>query len=109
MITAVVQFKLPEGVSLQDATARFQSTAPHYLGHAGLTRKYYLFDEASGAGGGCYLFENRAVAEATFNDAWRARIKQTYGADPQIQFFETPVIVDNIQGEIVGGAQDMNS
>ncbi|MHA1164764.1 MAG: YdhR family protein [Alphaproteobacteria bacterium] len=104
MITAVVQFKLPEGVSLEDATARFQSTAPHYLGHGGLTRKYYLFDEVSGTGGGCYLFENRAEAEAMFDDVWRDRIKETYGADPLIQFFETPVIVDNVQGEIIGGS-----
>ncbi len=101
MITVIVQFKL-EGVSLEDATARFQSTAPHYLGHGGLIRKYYLFDEETGTGGGCYLFETRAVAEAMFDDVWRDRIKETYGADPQIQFFETPVIVDNVQGEILG-------
>jgi len=104
MITAIVQFKLPEGATLEDATKRFQSTAPLYLGHAGLTRKYYLFDEASGTGGGGYLFESRAMAEATFNDEWRARIKEKYGADPQIRFFETPVIVDNMQGEILGGS-----
>jgi len=104
MITAVVQFKLPEGVSLEDATARFQSTAPLYLGHDGLTRKYYLFDEENGTGGGCYLFENRAAAEATFNDEWQVRIKEKYGADPHIQYFESPVIVDNVRGEIIGGA-----
>ena len=104
MITAVVQFKLTEGTSLADATAIFQSTAPRYLGMAGLVRKYYLFDPESGKGGGCYLFENRAAAEAIFNDAWRALIKDKYGAEPDIQYFETPVVVDNVSDEIVGGA-----
>ena len=104
MITAVVQFKLTEGTSLDDATAIFQSTAPRYRGMAGLMRKYYLFDPDTGTGGGCYLFETRAAAEAIFNDAWRALIKDKYGAEPGIHYFETPVVVDNVSDEIVGGA-----
>ena len=104
MITAVVQFKLTDGTSLEDATAIFQSTAPRYLGMTGLMRKYYLFNPETGTGGGCYLFETRAAAEAVFNDAWRALIKDKYGAEPGIHYFETPVVVDNVSNEIVGGA-----
>lgn len=104
MITAVVQFKLTEGTSLEDATAIFQSTAPRYRGMAGLMRKYYLFDPETGTGGGCYLFETRSAAEAVFNDTWRALIKEKYGAEPGIRYFETPVVVDNASNEIVGGA-----
>ncbi len=103
MITAVVQFKLADGTSLADATAIFQSTAPRYRGMAGLIRKYYLFDSETGKGGGCYLFETRAAAETVFDDAWRALIKEKYGAEPGIQYFETPVVVDNVAGEIIGG------
>jgi len=33
-----------------------------------------------------------------------ALIKEKYGAEPNIQFFETPVVVDNVSNEIVGGA-----
>ena len=104
MITAVVQFKLSDGTSLEDATAIFQSTAPRYRGMTGLMRKYYLFDPATRTGGGCYLFETRAAAEAVFNNAWRALIKDKYGAEPDIQYFESPVVVDNVTNEIVGGA-----
>ena len=104
MITAVVEFKLTAGTSLEDATAIFQSTAPRYRGMTGLMRKYYLFDPETGTGGGCYLFETRAAAEAVFDDAWRALIKEKYGTEPGIQYFETPVVVDNVSNEIVGGA-----
>ena len=103
MITAVVQFKLNEGTSLEDATAIFQSTAPRYRGMSGLVRKYYLFDPENGKGGGCYLFENRAAAEKVFDASWRALIRDKYGAEPIIQYFETPVVVDNVSGEIIGG------
>lgn len=103
MITAVVQFKLTEGTSLDDATAIFQNTAPRYRGMPGLLRKNYLFDPQTCTGGGCYLFESRAAAEVVFDDAWRALIKEKYGAEPSIQYFETPVVVDNVIDEIVGG------
>ena len=105
MITAVVQFKLPKQTSLKEATAIFQSTAPRYRGMSGLARKYYLFDSQTGKAGGCYLFESRAAAEQIFNDEWRALIKDKYGAEPEIQYFETPVVVDNVVGEIVGGSK----
>lgn len=103
MITAVVQFKLTDGTSLEDATAIFQGTAPRYRGMSGLMRKYYLFDPETGIGGGCYLFEDRAAAEAVFDEDWRALIKDKYGAEPRIHYFETPVVVDNISDHIVGG------
>lgn len=103
MITAVVQFKLAVGTSLEAATAIFQSTAPRYQGMEGLIRKYYLFDPETGVCGGCYLFDTRAAAAAVFDDAWRSLIKEKYGAEPSIQYFETPVVVDNLSDEIVGG------
>ena len=105
MITAIVQFKLTDGTSLEDAAAIFQGTAPRYRGMSGLMRKYYLFDPETGTGGGCYLFNSRASAEAVFNDDWRALIKDKYGAEPRIHYFETPVVVDNISNEIVGSAK----
>lgn len=101
MITAIVQFKLPDGATLEEVTSIFQSTAPRYRGLAGLVRKYYLFDPETKMGGGCYLFENRAAAEAMFNDEWRTLIKDKYGAEPNVGYFETPVVVDNATEEIV--------
>ena len=105
MITAVVQIKLADGTSLEDVKAVFQSTAPQYRNMTGLMRKYYLFDPGTCTGGGCYLFETRAAAEAVFNDDWRAMIKDRYGAEPGVHYFETPVVVDNVSDEVLGGAE----
>ena len=67
MITAVVNFPLAEGTTLDKARELFSGTAPRYQSIEGLVRKYYLFNPETGVGGGCYLFEDRASAEATFS------------------------------------------
>lgn len=99
MITAIVNFKLP-GVTRDAAAKLFQETAPRYQGMGGLVRKYYLHDPATETAGGCYLFEDQAAAEAVFNGEWRALIAERYGAEPDVRYFETPVIVDNASGSI---------
>jgi hypothetical protein len=103
MITAIVQFNLPPDTSLADATELFRMSAPKYRNLSGLIRKYYLFGE-DGSGGGVYLWESRAAADAVYTDEWRAMITQRYGAEPTIRYFDSPVIVDNAIGEITTDA-----
>jgi heme-degrading monooxygenase HmoA len=98
MITAVVQFTLPKPASLEEATRMFESTAPKYKNLPGLIRKYYLRSEDGCSAGGVYLWESKAAAEKVYNGEWKARIKQVYGAEPTIAWFDTPVIVDNRAG-----------
>jgi hypothetical protein len=95
MITAIVRFKLPASVKAAEAERLFKGSAPKYEGLAGLVRKYYLFDEASRTGGGVYLWESRAAADRVYTAEWRRMIAERYGAEPEISYFETPVIVDN--------------
>lgn len=94
MITAIVRFKLPSTVTRDEATALYKSSMPKYQGLPGLVRKYYLFDE-QGVGGGVYLWESRAAAERVYTKEWRSMIAARYGAEPEITYYETPVIVDN--------------
>ena len=60
-------------------------------------RKYYLYE--AGRGGGVYLWESRAAAEAVYSPEWRRMIAERYGAEPEIQFLDCPVVVDNAGGE----------
>jgi Putative mono-oxygenase ydhR len=98
MITTIVQFSLPKPISLEEAARAFESTAPKYQGLRGLVRKYYLRSEDGCRAGGVYLWETRAAAEAVYNGEWKARVKQLYGSEPEISWFDTPVIVDNQGG-----------
>lgn len=98
MITAIVQFDLPQDMTLEDAKRRFQESAPRYRDMPGLVRKYYLF--GNGKGGGVYLWESREAAEAVYQGVWRENLRKLYGAEPVITYFDSPVIVDNAVGEI---------
>ena len=95
MITAIVNFKLPADIDAKKAAELFKGSAPKYRGMKGLVRKYYLFDDKSRIGGGVYLWKSRADAEKVYTAEWRAMIAQRYGAEPEITYFESPVIVDN--------------
>lgn len=94
MITAIVTFQLPAGTTRADAASIFRTTAPRYRDLPGLVRKYYLH-EPGGQAGGIYLWRNRELAEAAYGPEWRELMTAKYGAAPTINFFETPVIVDN--------------
>lgn len=99
-ITAIVRFTLPEGKTREEAVAAFEKSAPLYRDVQGLTRKYYLVSEDGRAGGGVYLFESRADADRLYDDAWRAGLRERLGVEPRVEYFDSPVIVDNETGSI---------
>ena len=101
MITAVVQFKLPEPITIDQAAEIFTSTAPKYRDLEGLVRKYYLLSQDGRVAGGVYLWRSREHAERLYTDDWKRFIYDKYGAKPSVEFFASPVIVDNITGEIL--------
>jgi len=96
MITAIVRFQLPKGMTLEDARSSYEKSTPKYQGAPGLIRKYYLFGQDQ-VGGGVYLWQSREAAEKMYSAAWKKMIAERYGAPPEITYYETPVIVDNAQ------------
>ena len=104
MITALVQFKLPERMTVEQARAVFASTAPRYLAMQGLVRKHYILSEDCLTAGGVYLWQTRADAERVYDAAWREFIRGKYHTDPVVTYFDTPVMVDNVAGQVVESA-----
>ena len=100
MITAIVNFSLPPEMTPGKAAAAFEASAPNYRNLRGLVRKYYLYDDDRKIGGGVYLWENREAADALYTDDWKAMIRERFGVEPTISFFDSPVIVDNANGAI---------
>jgi hypothetical protein len=101
MITAIVRFKLPADLTAKKAAELYQGSAPRYRDLAGLVRKYYLFDEKGHVGGGVYLWKSRADADRVYTKDWRKMIAERYGAEPEISYFDTPVVVDNATRETI--------
>ena len=96
MIVAIVTFRLPRRWSIEQAAEVFRSTAPKYLGKPGLVRKHYYLSEDGSRAGGIYLWDTKEAAAACYSQDWRATVAAKYGSDPQIDFAEVPVSVDNV-------------
>jgi Putative mono-oxygenase ydhR len=101
MITAFVQFKIPEPMSREKAAAVFSTTAPKYQEARGLIRKYYLLSEDGETVGGVYLWQSKEDAERLYTKEWKNFVKQTYGSEPVVTYFYSPVVVDNLTMEII--------
>ena len=100
MITALVQFKLPQPVTREKAQELFIGSAPKYREISGLVRKYYLLSEDGGTAGGVYLWKSKKDAESLYTKEWANFIRERYGASPSVTYFQSPVIVDNLTKEI---------
>lgn len=66
---------------------RMQDAIPDYAALPGLDFKYFTTSK-QGTLGGIYLWQSKASAEAFYNDAWHARIQETYGQNADLKFFK---------------------
>ncbi len=101
MITAIVQFTLPQPLSCKDASKIFIETAPKYKEMEGLIRKNYLLSQDGLTAGGVYLWSSQEDADRLYTEDWKKFIFKKYGAYPSVTYFESPVIVDNTSKEIL--------
>jgi dsRNA-specific ribonuclease len=105
VITEIVTFKLPNGMTREQLIANFRQTAPKWHENPDLIRKNYLYDSANALGGGVYLWKNMDDAKRWHNDVFRKKVIEVYGSDPTITYFETPIVVDNAAGKITDEAE----
>lgn len=101
MITEIVTFELPQGSTREEVFSNYEKTAPTWRDNPDLIRKNYIFDAENGVAGGVYLWQRKADAEKWHGAEFRKKVRDIFGADPKSQFFETPIVVDNVAGEIV--------
>lgn len=101
MITVFATFALPKPITLEEARSIFLTTAPKYQHVPGLVRKMYVLSQDGATAGGVYLWNSRAEAEAMYTPTWRSFVRDKYGSDPTVTYFESPVVVDNVTQQIL--------
>ncbi len=101
MITAITNFALPKPITREEARSIFLSTAPRYQGMPGLFRKVYVLSEDGATVGGLYLWNSRSEAEAVYTDSWRSFVREKYGTEPTVTYFDSPVVVDNVTQQVL--------
>ena len=98
MITAIVTYQGKAGPATEEEVRASVAAAENFRDIPGLIRKNFLRRD-DGKAGGVYTWESREAAEAFYSsprmDAFRERVGEV-----DIQYFETPVIVDNEKGAL---------
>jgi len=96
MITEVVHFSLPVGISRDEVLSKYRQTAPAWSMNEDLVQKFYFFDAQKSVGGGVYVWKTLEAAQRWHGDEYKARIRELYGSDVHITCYDTLVVVDNV-------------
>jgi hypothetical protein len=94
MITAVVLYGRPPEIDKEACRQHFLKIAPNFLGVPGFVRKQFIYNVKGGIAGGSYIWKDLDSAKAFYNGPWLEGIRQRYGCEPQISYFETFAIAD---------------
>lgn len=97
-VAVVVAIPIPAGLSRDRIEALFKQQAPTFAAIPTLKQKYFTINEETRRAGGIYLWTDASAARAFYSDAWRARVKATYGADAELTWFDAPVIIQGKAG-----------
>lgn len=101
MITEIITFGLPDGMTRDEIVANYRRSAPAWRANPDLIRKNYLFDAETRRAGGVYLWRSMEAARRARDAAWLERVRRTYGSEPIVQYFETPLVADNALGKTI--------
>jgi hypothetical protein len=104
MITEIVSWHLPEGMSREDTVAKYRLSVPTWQANPDLIHKAFLFDEGTRRAGGVYLWKNLEAAKQAHGEAFQERIHSAFGAAPEFQYFETPIVIDNAAKQVIDEA-----
>ena len=95
MITEFVLFDLPAGISRDEVVRGMREVAPRWRLQPALIRKTFVYDPDNSQSGAFYLWKNKAAAVKAHDEAWRRGVRETFGSEPVIRYFQTPLVVDN--------------
>ncbi len=80
-----VEFDLPPGTTREAALALYRGTASSWAANPDLLAKTYVYDAATGTGGGLYIWRSREAAARWHGDDYRRMIGERYGSAPRIR------------------------
>ena len=100
MIIVIVTFKISPDVTESTLKDKFMESSGLYKDTPGLIRKNYLSDVKNNTAGGVYCFDTLENAQNWFDDKRIDWLTKRY-SKPEINFYDNPIVIDNISNEII--------
>ena len=101
MITVITRFAVPANVNTSDMRDGFAQVAPAFRNVPHLLRKQFLLSPDGRTAGGVYLWENEAAARTFMQQRVTPMIRDKFRVEPTVEFYDSPVIVENIEPHTV--------
>jgi hypothetical protein len=97
MITVITRFAVPANVNTSDMRGAFAQAAPAFRNVPHLLRKQFLLSPDGRTGGGVYLWDDEAAARTFMRQRVAPMLRDKFGVEPNIEFYDSPVIVENVK------------
>lgn len=94
-ITVITRFAVPAKINTSEMRSAFAQVAPAFRNVPHLLRKQFLLSPDGRTAGGVYLWENEEAARSFMQQRVAPMIRDNFGAEPTIEFYDSPVIVEN--------------
>jgi len=101
MITVITRFAVPAKVSPSEMRDAIAQAAPAFRNVPHLLRKQFLLSPDGRTTGGVYLWDDEAAARAFMQQRVAPMIRDKFGVEPTIEFYDSPVIVENVEPHAV--------
>ena len=101
MVTAVVRYDLAPSLSPDRVRSFYGQAVDKFLHRPGLIRKYFMLSLDGRVGGSVYLWETLEQAQSFHDEQWKTFMHGKYGHVPDVQFFNCPIVVDNVAGDVI--------
>jgi hypothetical protein len=95
MITVITRFSVPTAITASQMRAGFTQVAPAFRNVPGLIRKQFLLSADGRTAGGVYLWEEEEAARTFMQQRVAPLLREKFHVEPTIEFYESPVLVEN--------------
>ena len=101
MITVITRFAVPANISASQMEAAFTEAAPAFRNVPGLIRKQFLLSADGRTAGGVYLWQDEESARDFMQQRVAPMIREKFHVEPTIEFYHSPVLVENAEAQNV--------
>jgi len=101
MITVITRFAVPAKVTPRDMRDVSAQAAPAFRNVPYLLRKQFLLSPDGRIAGGVYLWKDEVAARTFMQQRVAPMIRDKFGVEPTIEFYDSSVIVENVEPHTV--------